>query len=133
MISIMITSTVSSYALSLSHAEITNMVEKIKHQRAGIELESLEGMPNPFSINKREEKVTEASIEEVAFKEVVYNLTAIFNRAAFINGKWYKSGEQVDNYTINKVGKESVILVDGSDKKTLTLPKKKSIINFKGK
>ena len=133
MIATMITSTVSSYALSLSHAEITNMVEKIKHQRAGIELESLEGMPNPFSINKREEKVTEASIEEVAFREAVYSLTAIFNRAAFINGKWYKSGEQMDNYTIIKVGKESVILVDGSNKKTLRLPKKKSIINFKGR
>ena len=130
MIVAMITSTVLSYALSLSHAEITNMVEKIKHQRTGIDLESLENTPNPFNINKREEKDTN---KEAVLKEAVYNLTAIFNRAAFINGKWYKSGEQIDNYTISKVGKKSVILVNGSNRKTLALPKKKSIINFKGR
>ena len=130
MIATIIFGTVSSYGLSLSHAEITNMVEKIKHQRTGIELESLESTPNPFNINKREEKV---AIEEVVFKEVAYNLTAIFNRAAFINGKWYKSGEQMDNYTISKVGKESVTLVNGSNKRTLRLPKKRSIIKFKGR
>ena len=133
MIATMIAGTVSSYGLSLSHAEITNMVEKIKQERTGIKLEYLASTPNPFNINKRDEKVDETPVEEVVFKEVVYNLTAIFNRAAFINGKWYKSGEQVDNYTVSKVGKESVILVDGGNKKTLRLPKKKSIIKFKGR
>ena len=128
-----IASAVSSYALSLSHAEITNMVDKIKQQRTGIELEHLANTPNPFNINKIEEKVAEAPVEEVAFREVAYSLTAIFNRAAFINGKWYKSGEKVDNYTVSRIGKESVVLVDGSKRKILRLPKKRSIIKFKGR
>ena len=85
------------------------------------------------AIIHRTEEVAEAPVEEVAFKEVVYNLTAIFNRAAFINGKWYKSGEKVDNYTVSKIGKKSVILINGSNRKILRLPKKRSIINFKGR
>ena len=129
MIATIIFGAVSSYGLSLSHAEITNMVEKIKHQRTGIDLKHLESTPNPFNINKIKEK---AAIKEVA-KETVYNLTAIFNRAAFINGKWYKRGEKVDNYTVSRIGKKSVTLVNGSNKKILKLSKKKNIIKFKGK
>lgn len=133
-LSAFIVGAVSAQALSLSHAEITNMVEKIKQERTGIELDRLASTPNPFAVHAKNEKVIhEVETHEEVVQEVVYRLTAIFNRAAFINGKWYKKGAEIDHYTISKVGTQSVTLVNGNDEKTLSLPKKKNIITFKGK
>jgi len=116
------------FASSLSSSEITNMISKIKEERKGIKLSTLEGTSNPFLIKvkkketKKEEKPT-LLIPTVVVEEQV-NLTAILNHAAFINKKWYKRGDKVGSYRVGYVSRHSVTLKSANGNKTLRLKKK---------
>lgn len=125
-------------AATLSHAEIKTMVEKIKHQREGIDISILENTLNPFAIKEVVEEVEE--IEEVIKKEepkkivkkkVVHHLTAILNHAAFIDGKWYKVGDKMGLFTLVSIGYDSVELKSKEEQKKLSIKKekKKFILN----
>ncbi|HHC11027.1 MAG TPA: hypothetical protein ENK79_00150 [Campylobacterales bacterium] len=125
------------YSASLSHQEITNMVSKIKDERAGISLDILEKTPNPFAII---EKVVEKEVEEIKVekpKEIipqeVYNITAVLNHAGFINKKWYRVGDKIGSYTVVHIEKSSATLKRGKEYKRLVIPRKKKKFKiFKG-
>ncbi len=122
-------------ASSLSHEEINIMVEKIKEERPGIDVVTLEETPNPFAIYKKPEvkEVLAEVVEEQKIEESVYTLSGILNHAAFIDGKWYKVGDTLEQYTILSLHKDSVILKRGTERKTLSMPKKKKkFILYKG-
>jgi len=116
------------FSVSLSPTEITNMISKIKEERVGIPLSKLEGTLNPFLLNvkvkapkkehKKEAKVTVAV-------NIDYVLNAVLNHAAFINKKWYKTGDKLGNYKVGYISRNSVRLKSGSDNKVLKLEKKK--------
>ncbi len=112
---------------SLSSEEITNMISKIKEERAGIAISKLENTENPFIIVKKEKavKVAEKKVIEAVRKEIDYQLHAILNHAAFINGKWYKKGSKLGNYRITYIGKKSVDLTSKEGAKTLSIKKRK--------
>jgi len=115
------------FSCSLSSEEITNMILKIKEERVGISLSKLENTENPFIIVKKE-KVVEAVEDKVVKEvreEVDYQLHAILNHAAFINGKWYKKGSKLGAYHLVYIGKRSVDLRSDFDKKTLSIKKRK--------
>ena len=119
---------------SLSSAEIINMIGKIKEEREGINITTLENTPNPFLIVKpKVPEVIDDVIKEVmlAVPQHEYLLSAIFNKAAFIDGKWYKVGSKLNEYRIGYIGKNSVNLLSENAKKTLTMKKKKNFINLK--
>jgi hypothetical protein len=123
-------------AASLSHEEITVMVEKIKKERSGINTSVLETTPNPFAIIKKPEPKIEKEVKPVikeVVPEVTYELLAILNHAAFIAGKWYKVGDHLEPYTIHSIGKSSIVLKSGDETKRLFLPKREKKIIFKGK
>ena len=113
---------------SLSSEEITNMISKIKEERAGIALSKLENTENPFIIVKKEKavKVVEKKVIKKVQPEIDYQLHAILNHAAFINGKWYKKGSKLGNYRITYIGKKSVDLTSAEGGKTLSIKKRKS-------
>jgi len=125
------------YSSSLSPAEITEMISKIKKERAGISIEKLEDTVSPFIIKVVEEvkEVKEENLTKeekiVTVKKVIvetnYTLSAILNHAAFINKKWYKKGSKIDQYKIIYIGKETVTLKSSEKKRTLSLKKKKHI------
>lgn len=112
---------------SLSSEEILNMVSKIKEERKGISLVKLESTANPFII--KEKKVLETKEENKSVMqivpEVVYKVDAILNRAAFINKKWYRTGDKLGNYTIGYVSRTSVTLESSIGNKVLNIEKKK--------
>ena len=119
---------------TLSHAEIKTMVGKIKHQREGIEISILDNTPNPFAIQEIVEEVIEEVKKEikkekpkvkVVKKEVVHHLTAILNRAAFIDNKWYKVGDKVGLFTLIAINHESVDLKSQKEQKKLSIKKEK--------
>jgi len=120
------------WSASLSSAEITEMISKIKEERAGISIEKLENTVNPFLVVKikKEENLTKEK-EEVMIEEVIieptYSLDAILNHAVFINKKWYKKGSKLDQYTITYIGKKTVTLKSSEKEKILSLKKKKYI------
>ncbi len=117
---------------SLSSDEILNMVSKIKEERVGISLAKLEGTANPFIIRKKKKKKIEEKKEEnlttvytPAPVEIVYKLDAILNHAAFINKKWYRTGDTIDNYKVGYVSRHSVTLKGKSGNRVLKLEKRK--------
>jgi len=127
------------YSSSLSHQEITKMVNKIKGERAGISLELLEKTPNPFAIvekvvEKKEPK-QQIKIQKpiVVVPTEVYELTAILNHAGFINKKWYRVGDEIGSYKVIHIGKTSATLKRGNEFKRLAIPKReKKFKLFKG-
>ena len=116
---------------SLSSTEIINMVAKIKEERIGISLAKLDATANPFPIQKKKKKQIEEKKEEnltvytPAPVEVVYKLDAILNHAGFINKKWYRKGDTLDNYKVGYVSKESVTLRSKSGNRVLKLERRK--------
>jgi hypothetical protein len=115
---------------SVDTRKITNMILKVKQERVGISLEKLESTVNPFIMNvKKEKKVKPKTVKSVISKRViaepVYTLDAILNRAAFINKKWYKEGDKLGMYTVDSMGKRSVLLKSKSGEKTLFIKNKK--------
>ena len=119
------------WSVSLSSAEITEMISKIKEERVGISIEKLESTVNPFIVIKikKEENLTkeEAVMVEEVIIEPTYSLDAILNHAVFINKKWYKKGSKIDQYTITYIGKKTVTLKSSEKEKILSLKKKKYI------
>ena len=95
---------------SLSTTEILNMVSKIKEEREGISLVKLEGTSNPFILKEKKkiEEKKEENLTVYAPVEIVYKVDAILNHAAFINKKWYRTGDTLDEYKIGYVSKYSV-------------------------
>ncbi len=114
-------------ALSLSKEEITNMVSKIKKERLGIQLNTLDGTPNPFAIRKQvlEKKKVEEVKKVIKLKKTfTHQLTAILNNSGFIDGKWYRVGDQLNIYTITFIGTNSLVLKNGKEHKILKIPER---------
>jgi len=128
------------YSSSLSHQEITKMVNKIKGERAGISLELLEKTPNPFAIVKKVVAPTKKIKQKIKIKKPIavvptesYTLTAILNHAGFINKKWYRVGDKIGSYKVVHIGKTSATLKRGDEFKRLAIPKRvKKFKLFKG-
>jgi len=121
------TTSLLSVSLSLSSDEIVKMVEEIKKERKGVSLVILENTGNPFIIKVPEQKesVVDDKVTPVARAEKVYTLKAILNKAAFIDGKWYKQGDRLGNYKIGHVSSNTVVLKSSNGNKKLTLKKRK--------
>ena len=112
---------------SLSSTEILNMVSKIKEERVGISLVKLEGTSNPFILQKKK-KVEEKQDDNVTIYvpvEIVYKVDAILNHAAFINKKWYRTGDRLGEYRVGYVSKYSVTLEKENGNRVLKLERKK--------
>ena len=114
---------------SLSSTEILNMVSKIKEERVGISLSKLEGTANPFIIKKKkkieEKKEENLTVYTPQVVEVVYKLDAILNHAAFINKKWYRTGDTLNNYKVGYVSRYLVTLENENGNKVLKLERRK--------
>ena len=124
----------SLFCVSLSPTEITNMISKIKEERVGIPLVKLEGTLNPFLLKKKEKKVVKEEKKEAQEQkspEVEYQLSAILNHAAFINKKWYKTGDKLGAYRVRYISRNEVHLKGELGEKVLKLEKKKKFIKVK--
>jgi len=120
-------STTSLFSVSLSSEEIVKMVKEIKKERKGVSLVTLESTGNPFIIKVPEQKETLVvdNVTPVARVEKVYTLKAILNKAAFIDGKWYKQGDRLGSYKIGYVSLNTVVLKSSNGNKKLSLKKRK--------
>lgn len=125
---------VTLFASGFSMGDINDMVTKIKKEREGISLSTLEFTENPFLIYKPKEKPDEQAVELgdlILPDEISYSLKAVFNRKAFIDDKWYKRGETIGGYTIGHISSKSVVLESPSGNRVLNLETKKKLIKLK--
>jgi len=125
---------ISLIASSLSTLEITEMVNKIKEERSGISLLTLDGTANPFLVKvPKPKEIDDDNVSTVIVdrpREVGYVLKAVLNKKAFIDGKWYKSGDALGAYTVGNISTRSVVLKNPSGNKVLNLDNKKKLIKL---
>jgi alpha-L-fucosidase len=66
---------------------------------------------NKTKKNNKKKHIKQKNIVNHNFvKKNIPTLEMILNKYAFIDGKWYKSGEKIDNFIITKVKNNYVIL-----------------------
>ena len=113
--------------------EYRMMFSKIGQKRVGATPEEIEAVRPPFiRLTKEEAKKTVVKKDgtKVAVKSG-YVLQAIMNDRAKINGKWYKLGDKIDDFTLATIQSSGVFLQNSDYKKRLTLRKKNEKISIK--
>ena len=103
-----------------SHDLINQQIEEIKPPRIGVNPVDVTKTKNPFimfKVNKKGKKVTYAVKKKVKLKPL--KMESSINKSVKINGKWYKEGDRLRQYTIIKVSPGEVLLK--SKKKSLKL------------
>ncbi|HHD77704.1 MAG TPA: hypothetical protein ENK97_02855 [Campylobacteraceae bacterium] len=113
--------------------EYKMMFSKIGEKRIGASTREIEAVRPPFiRLSKEEAKkvVVKKDGTKVAVKSG-YVLQAIVNDRAKINGKWYKKGDRIDDYTLVSIQSSGLFLQNNEFKKRLTLRKKNEKISIK--
>ena len=113
--------------------EYKMMFSKIGEKRIGAPADKIESVRPPFvRLTKEEAKkiVVKKDGTKVAVK-LGYELQAIVNNRAKINGRWYQTGEQIDDFTLASIESGGVFLQNNEFKKRLTLRKKNEKISIK--
>ena len=60
-----------------------------------------------------------------------FTLGMVINNSAYINGKWFKIGDKINNYKITKIAKSSVTLKQNSIIKVISIATKNNNLKFK--
>lgn len=136
----------SSQASELSWVD--EQVEAIKPARVGAKHSYLVSTRDPFiflkkgynksssatrsyrATGKAKVSSTSASSEETTYKQGRLSLEAIINKSALIDGKWYKEGQKVYSYKLEKVDAKMVVLSRGQKNIILTTKTKHRSLKF---
>ena len=133
----------SSLLLATELEWVDVQIEAIKPPRKGIEISNI---MDPFIFlekNRPEVKkdTADASIQQPLVKssadnngtkKIDFNLTAIINTSAMIDGNWRRINDKLDgNYTIIEISKSTVTLKKGDKERILSTNSKKPTIKFK--
>ncbi len=101
--------------------EIDMMINKINSKRTGIlPKDKIVSTPSPLpKVEIVDTNATKDKNGTIVLKKsgMEFNLTAIMNNKAFINGQWVKVGEKVGGYTLVDIMDDSVYLKDGNRSK----------------
>lgn len=103
--------------------QINNMVNQIQQKRVSKMNIDYRSVPSPFIVIKMDED-SNKTVAVSPKKQISFNLSAIINHSAFINGKWYKVGDSMSDYKIIEIGDTEVKLENGKNTIELFLPKK---------
>ncbi|MDP2894638.1 MAG: hypothetical protein Q8N78_09780 [Sulfurimonas sp.] len=133
----------SSLLLATELEWVDVQIEAIKPPRKGIEISNI---MDPFIFlekNRPEVKkdTADASIQQPLVKssadnngtkKIDFNLTAIINTSAMIDGNWRRINDKLDgNYTIIEISKSTVTLKKGDKERILSTNRKTPTIKFK--
>ena len=113
----------SAVTLANSHETIAQQIAEIKPARIGVSNRAVNSVRSPFiymkTITKHGKKVTVVQ-EKKRIKFKPMKLESAINKNVKINGKWYKEGDRIREYTIIKVSDDGVAYLK-SRKKELKL------------
>ena len=93
--------------------EYDKIFDRIAERRIGADVNMIDKLDNPF-IHVGSDQDANATIQTT-----VYNLEAILNQKAKINGNWYKRNDTVGSYKLITITYNSVILKNEIEKKNL--------------
>ena len=134
LLSLLIVSTLllaSEDTVSPSHALINKQIKEIKPARRGVTKLAVSTTKNPFimfKVNKKGKKIAFVSKKKV--KLTPLKLESVINKSVKINGKWYKEGDRIRNYTISKVSSGEALLKSRSKELKLYQNTQNDKINF---
>ena len=89
----------------------------INEQRKGLSDSELKSLSDPFLKIKTTNHDNNGSLDET------FDLQAIFNNKAKINGKWYQAKDNVGEYELASIKSKSVTLINKDEKIDLNLTK----------
>jgi len=123
---------------------VDEQVEAIKPPRKGIENRKIAKLKDPFIYVKKKSKKKKRTVyrgrkySKVGSKKVYthsskLSLEAILNKSALINGKWYREGEKVYEYKLEKVSLKTVLLTKGKKQLLLSTMSKSKNLKFNNK
>ena len=82
----------------------------------------------PKAIEKQTKKVTTFQQAQPQKQTTSLALSMIFNKNAFINGKWYKENEKIADYRITRINQDIVVLKKKNKYTTLKLQQSDKIL-----
>ncbi|MFK5881867.1 MAG: hypothetical protein QM482_06600 [Sulfurospirillum sp.] len=110
--------------------QYNKIFERISETRIGVAAKTINKIKNPFVVIYKKAGDTNKTKKA----KIIYNLDAIFNKKAMINGKWYKKRAKIGAYRLIKIKKRSVLLRSQNTKKELFIRKdNESKIKFSSK
>ena len=119
---------------SEDHAHISNLIKEIKPPREGVSNSEVARVKSPFLMLykvKNSKGKTAYAIEKRRVDVRPLTLESSINKVVKINGKWYKEGDRVRQYTIIEVSPEEVLLKSNKKELKLYLNHKNDKIQFK--
>ena len=123
---------VALVANTVNHATINKQITEIKPPRKGVSTVDVLRVNSPFILLRKSKdgvKTTYAVKREV--KLAPLKLESSINKNVKINGKWYKEGDRVRQYTIVNVSAAEVLLKSKTKELKLFLNQKNDKIQFK--
>lgn len=150
LMTILLTVNLSSNELSW----VDEQVEAIKPPRIGMKGREISIVKDPFIFLKKNRieklksnsatkratytsapnKIANASdIKKVVKKKGSLSVSLLMNSSAMINGKWYKVGDKINGYSVNKIDSTSVLLTKKKKKLLLSTNSKNKNLNFNNK
>jgi len=136
---------------------VNEQISAIKPQRSGVKSATIQRLKDPFIfIRKKGSKSSTASVKKVGssagvqdknkkvvpqgieivekrVKRVNFNLSAIINKSALINGRWYGLNDRVRGYKLRKINKTFVVLTRNGRNILLSTDSRNTNIKFKNK
>jgi hypothetical protein len=121
---------------------VDEQVKAIKPPRSGARNSYLGSVKNPFVfLIKRDTKTkgknakkvvssaktTTTPTPKVQEKKKLLSLEAIMNKSALIDGRWYKEGQSIYGYKLEKVNGKNVLLKSNEKSVVLTTKSKRSL------
>ncbi len=111
-------------SLFVNADDIDDIVNKIKQDRvSNISKKELLSVKSPLvkliKIKENKSKDDNSTTNNIIVKKESFDLEAIMNSSALINGKWYKRGDKIYSYKIEDIMDDSVYLKDGNKTKII--------------
>ena len=129
---------------------VDEQIQAIKPPRSGISKSQIDMIQNPFIFLKKELKekpakkaltskrstiskqsISKSTSNQVSRQTTSFTLSAIINKSALINGKWYKLESKVGKYTLSSINTGSVILTYKNKELLLSTRSKTKKLKFK--
>lgn len=103
--------------------EYNDLINNITQPRAGLSEDQMNSVLDPFSMESQQ---SIRSNNETDIDSIVYKLSAVLADRAKINGRWYKLGDDIDAYKVDKISFSSVRLINQTEEINLKLTSKEN-------
>lgn len=116
-------------------ASIDKTLQKVIQESRNKKLSDIQISYDPFNNNNKSKFITSPTKKSTNYKQPRSQkqfpspvLSMIFNKNAFINGKWYKENEKFVDYRVIKINQDIVILKKNNKYTTLRIPLSDNIL-----